>query len=589
MSHALVRFDVKLQLRAPVLTRAAGTVGIGIDVGMLRDPTGLPAFHYTHIKGKLRDAWCTLQQLTGAPDNAFIAGWLGDRSKDEFAPERGALGFDAYWTAAHPPNSPHRYRVRIDEATGTVAQGALMVIESPWPSGLLVTFSGAIHARVNSHERAELLRWLHAGFNLVPAFGALQGNGFGRLQRAQVCAQGIAGKTQRLPADIAAATRVGLRIHPLDPFCFARPATGNQNHFAAEPCIPGAALIAAIAARCRLNPTRFPKLKDALDLERSGAPVRLVLSEARPVQQHAKRRPITLPLSLVHLPGGFHDLLRQTTPGLVNGALPIFQVDWKDQQWDAASTLFNPDAALPETRLLIRTAIDPDTRTSAENKLFSMETVLPGNNCWLANLELRRCADPATILSELADLLAEPLTHLGKTKARASVEIQAAFAPSVVARPTRDDTAVLVLQTPAALLPDDFCAASTGAGSALHAAYADTWRKLSHNSLDLMRFFAAQRLYGGAHWWSRYQPGGCYRPRLLTTPGSVFLLRLKQPSAARLLADWQHDGLPQPPGVRGGEDWQRNPWIAANGYGEILLDPDIASLLAKVASTETKP
>jgi hypothetical protein len=591
MSLKPVRFEIDLHLAAPVLTKAAGAVGIGTDAGMLRAPDGCPAFHYTHIKGHLREAWNHLSRRPGGPTAAFIERWLGTGSAPDFEPERGALGFAAYFRADSNPVSTERSRVQIDATTGATKRGALQVIESPWPSGATVIFSGRCHARVSDDDRAELLHWLRAGLRLIPALGALKGNGFGRLERVELSDRDDAGTALVLAPELAGAARIGLRVTPLDPFCFARVATGNRNHFAAEPHIPGAALVAALAARCRLEPGRFPALEQALAMhDRNGttSPVAIRITDARAVQPGHNKRPVALPLSLVHVQTGLRDVTHQAEPGTVGGELPAFQPDWKERQWQDAQRALNPDHVDPRKVLLIRTEIDPDTRTSAENKLFSLETVVPDGCDWLANLDLARVGDRAALLAELCELLAEPLTHLGKTKARARVAIEAPFASSVPARNavgalSVGDRIALYLQTSAALFGDDFQADSTGGSDALHQAYAAAFHTLSGRTLALSHFLAAQQLAGGEHWWRRSQPTGGYRPRVLTRAGSVFVLAVTGDAqgAAKCLDAWLQHGLPQPAGVSGGEDWRRNPWISANGYGEILLDLDLNGAIAR--------
>jgi len=403
-----------------------------------------------------------------------------------------------------------------------------------------------------------------------------------------------------LPPELGSATRVGLRIRPLDPFCFAHLATGTQNHFVAETIIPCAALIAALARRCRAEPEdRFPALKDVIGFVKDPAaaggnapPLKLVITEGRPVRKAANERTIAIPLTVVSLPkAGMRDVTHMRAPGTVGGEVPTFQVDWKDGDWWCAHARLNTDGAQPDKCLLIRTAIDPDTLTSAEGKLFSMETVVPDGCDWLANLDLGEVENPAAVLRELATLLTGPLTHLGKTKARAKVTIEAPFEPSVKSGPVQGDTVAIYLQTPAALLPDDFYAPSSGGMVELHTAYDRAWRTLSGGTngiggaLSLSHFFAAQQLYGGAQWWNRCTPGGTYGPRLMTRTGSVFVLRIENPArATTLLTQWQRSGLPQLPDIRGGEDWRRNPWIRQKGYGEILVNPDIDAALGGTVS-----
>ena len=579
-----VRFEITLKLIAPVLTKAAGTVGLGIDAAMLRDPNGRPAFHFTHIKGKLREAWDHLYQCCGAPDPALVSRWLGDDSNDaDWAPKRGELSFEAYWVARDTAGAgAHRYRVRIDEDTGAADDGALQVIECPWPAGAEVAFDGSIYARVDSDDEKLLQDWLLRGLNAITALGANKGNGFGRLVRVEVTLHDASATPPQLPTTLSATDRVGIRICPLDPFCFASPAVGPRNHFNAQIKVPGGAIIAAIARRRDLEPARFPALVEQLDS--------LVATQAHPVVAGAGNRPIALPISVVTTSRGFRDIVDWSVPGTVDDEAPLFAVDWKDDVRDACLARLNPQAAVPEKLLLIRTAIDPDTKTSAEDQLFSMETVCPGDHDWLANLDLSGCTDPAQVLEELRVLFAEPLTHLGKTKARALVKVEPPYPFSQTTVRHDAGTLRLYLQSSTALLLDGFRAPASGGQQSLHQAYDEAWRELSAGALSLAHFFAAQQLVGGEHWWRRGGFSGTYRPLLLTCAGSVFVLDVHDPKqAATIVDDWCRRGLPQRRDIRGGGDWRRNPWIAQNGYGEVLVDPDLGPALAGTGASRGEP
>jgi len=97
--------------------------------------------------------------------------------------------------------------------------------------------------------------------------------------------------------------------------------------------------------------------------------------------------------------------------------------------------------------------------------------------------------------------------------------------------------------------------------------------------LRLLRFFAQQQLVGGGYLGERFWKGRtAYNPKLLTCPGSVFVLEPTGESAAvaeAVLAHWRDYGLDQPTGAPGGDDWRTNPYIRQNGYGEVAINLDL--------------
>jgi hypothetical protein len=178
----------------------------------------------------------------------------------------------------------------------------------------------------------------------------------------------------------------------------------------------------------------------------------------------------------------------------------------------------------------VRTEINPKTGTAFKNKLFATECVTPDGHRWLANVDLSKVAenDRKQIIEELEKLLAAGLDRLGKTEAETKkIEI----------------------------LPG--CPAP-----ALHS------YPLIHNGLAVVTLQSAARL------WRRFQHHqAAYNPELLTLPGSVFVLRAIDESAAKTkLEGWLQSGLPQLAAAPGGEDWRRTPYLAANGYGEIAVN-----------------
>ena len=116
----------------------------------------------------------------------------------------------------------------------------------------------------------------------------------------------------------------------------------------------------------------------------------------------------------------------------------------------------------------------------------------------------------------------------------------------------------------------------SGAGLAeLDAFYEAAWREISGGQLQLVRFFARQRLLGGNYLWKRFRPREAYSPYLLTVAGSVFVLKATGTveDARKKVADWLEKGLPVPKSCVGGESaWKTCPFVPENGWGEIAVD-----------------
>jgi len=302
---------------------------------------------------------------------------------------------------------------------------------------------------------------------------------------------------------------------------------------------------------------------------------------------------LALPLSLTsyhtdsNKPPEILDLSSFHNPGMIARysrpvRAPCFQPDWKDEDWMTAKEQFRLPAV--RKRLDLHTAINPATGAAQTGQLFSIESVEPKNLVWLANVDFGQIPNAdnrSKVRSELLDLLGWGLDSVGKLATRCQV---ATTAPVDFTFPQRDLAKIqleagqsvhLHLQTPALLVMPSTDLPTTGGGEALSTAYAAAWDELSEGSLELSHFFALQDLRGGLHWWHRFRKGqALYHPVLLTRAGSVFVFKIKDhDKATARLAKWQRYGLPQRQGAPGGEDWERNPWIRNNGYGEIVLDP----------------
>ena len=603
MKH--IQFTITLTLQAPILTHTSGSIGFGLDAAMQRDQQGRPIFAGSLIRGNLRHAWQDLNDITNQPSQQDIEQWLGKAADSEQQlPHRASLSFSEYWTDEKwtetktetnkkDKQTSKRYRIAIDETTGAVKTGALQVIESPYAVNETAEFTGTIDAKISTEDKTDeaiyeetnkLQKALEQAFTLIPAIGALKTNGFGKLLKTNITSKEIKStRDNPLKEALLTTTQLGLRITPQAPFCFAKPAIGENNHFESEEHIPAAAIVAAIANSINEQQKDYPELNEYLS--------QLHFTHARAVPTSQNNRPLAIPLTLVNCNDQFYDIAHCTEPETFSENVPLFLIDWKTEQFNKAEQLLNPPSktaikSTPDIQLKIRTAIEQSTGTAKDNQLFSMETVSPEGFNWLSNISLINIpeAQRATIIQQLHKLLQQPLMQLGKTKASADVQLEKAYSYATKEQPlnSSDKQVIIYLQSAARLLPTGYHTAGTNQGEKLQTAYQQAWQELSQESLKLSHFFAQQKLEGGEHWWKRFrqsQPTKSttpYHPEIFTQQGSVFVLDIINPEIALpLLAQWQQQGLPQLADAPGGEDWQNNPWIAANGYGEIAINLDI--------------
>ncbi|GAB6041491.1 RAMP superfamily CRISPR-associated protein [Endothiovibrio diazotrophicus] len=574
------RIPVEIMLEAPILSQGVGSRRFGIDTAMQRDTRCRPALPGPLVRGNLREALESFAGIDGAPDQTTIDDWFGPpppksgRNDGDFEPRRARLNFSPWWSDTRWEESTAgsaRHRISIDPVSGTVARGALQVIESPYPAGARPRFSGTVHLRsADPKEAREVAKWLQRGLAYTAAFGALKGIGFGRVLEVEV-GEPQAAVTSPLEWPGAEEETVGLRMSLDRPFCIARPAVGENNRFDSETFIPGGAIIGSIANRCAANPGRWPAIERHLS--------NLQCHHALAVERGAKRRPLSPPLTVATVDGKLYDVATCSGSGLIGGKAPAFSPDWKDAEWETATTFCG--AVDPPRRLDVRTAIDRESGTAAEQRLFSMESVIPDHHHWLSRLDLGRVPDEerAAVRDALQELLADGLEGIGKTKAHAAVTLEPSPALHLDEYPPlHDGLAVVTLLTPARLLPSDLSLPASNGGEALEAAYRESWERLSEGSLELKRFFARQRLQGGRYWWGRFgrrrhDPAAPYVPDILTAEGAVFVLAPvagREEAAEKHLRQWRRFGLPQLEMQL--EDWQCNPAIATNGYGEIAVN-----------------
>lgn len=585
-------YTVSITLQAPVLSQASGSRDLGVDTAAVRDGE-FPALPGTLVKGNLREAWTKLAEwsASGPFSKSEIEKWMGVESPvgSDYEPFRSRLRFAPFWRADAAAEDRTLHRIAKDPQSGAVLRGALQVIAAPHAPGREAVYSGTIGASVADAAEGERLgRWLRKGLEFMPALGAFKGVGYGRVLRVTVATERLPEQRRTETTGEFCAEGFGLRLKPDRPFCFAKPHTPDSNRYESENFIPGAAIKGALAYRLK-ETGRFSETGEFAALYRNFNLLRI--THALPARPESATRPSTMPLSLVIGPDDtqsgdtppLYDVALKSVPGLIDGQAPAFQPDWKPKHGEKAAKRLG--IASPERVLTVRTGMDANTGAPLTGQLFARDCVDPERHVWLADADLSRIPKDArsAVGRQLREALAEGLFHLGKTKAQTKVEFSEQRHPaSESSRPAlRDGVAIVVLQTSARLFSKPLTLSGSNGEEALNLAYRDAWSRLSGGTFRLVRYFAQQSLAGGAYLRARF--GGKskrpYNPELLTVAGSVFVLEPEEgrtpEEAEALLKHWLEHGLPQPdaqPERAEEEDWAANPWLAANGYGEIAVN-----------------
>jgi hypothetical protein len=582
------RISVTLTLVAPIITQGLEGKLLGIDTAawqVEQDGQSYPALPASLIRGNLRHAWKRLIELAG--DNFMsptaITDWLGDESRENTfnMPVRARLRSSDHWLANLATTPNMRYRIAIDPETGAVKRGAVQVIESPYPAGLRVNYTGWFEVSTDAAEAAEIRQKIMQGLQFVPALGAFKNVGFGQIE-TMVVSEPQACEPQKL--NLPDSDSFGVVLQLDRPICFAKTHAGD-NRFESESHIPGAALKGALLNRITQlagDEPRWQMLRKWIDDVR--------FTHAFSALPDAQQRGIPVPFSLYSDGKAIQDAALNPEQAISGSKAPVFQPDWK-AEWGAVSPVFSglPADKEPQRELRVRTAIEAGSQAAEDEKLFALDVLASNKHVWLSNISLHQvdATERPTVQKELLDLLGYGLNGLGKTRAITSSIAVRKTIPATQEIPKIDVLQTgqhlrLLLVTPARLLPDQLHLPATNGGKQLHAHYAASWEALSGGSLQLLRFFARQDLYGGNHYQQRFrlvEDDSVYNPLLLTNAGSVFVLAVVDAVKAReCLQQWQQNGLPQLSGIAGGNHWKTNPLLAANGYGEILVDPSIPTI-----------
>ncbi len=594
--------ETTLIVKGPVISKSSAASTFGIDAPMAQNDKGEFILPDTLIKGKLRQAF---EELKEATDEAFITDGdiitlLGKRTGNakvngDRKPKRGKIIISDFVCAqcADKPEGA-RYRIKIDSERGSVQHGGLMIIQSPFNSGELVSFKGnIIFYSENETEKNKIVNHISQGLRFIQSFGSQRTIGFGRLLDVKI-EEKTELEIQTAPMGLNDVEQFKIALKFDSPFCLAkRQIDGNLFESTIE--IPGAALKGAFASTWNSMVGKMPsdeincntddkrkKLGECFD--------KIRFTHAFPENLKGKNW-TTIPKSLAFAGNRSYDLALIKKPCLLNNdknekVAPAFQIDWKGKEWAKACEEFGMPKINKELR--VRTALDREKRRHKEEHLFAYEMIDPGCTKWLFSIDLGLVPENERleIKEQMTNLLYEmnKLCFIGKTDATASMEANISTTDSLTDIFPINECYVVVLKTPAVLCNPEILKTEGHTKEALHSAYKVVFNELSGNKLTLDNYFTSQSFGGGDYIYNRFQRGKPYQPFLLTDAGSVFVFKKSENTteedAAAAIKQWIEHGLKLPDWAvkKYGGTWKECPFIPENGYGEVMLNNEVKTL-----------
>ena len=569
--------EVVITLKPPLLSNRSGALPFGLDSAMTLDPHGRPAVPGSLIRGHLRENWDFV-------DYKDRHKWLGKpASPDSGAAtdiQRGAMRFCPWWYSTDKTARQLRYRVRHDSDTDAAAGQMLQIAEVlETENNTPILLKGAIYCL--EKPDGPTIEAIRKGLLLTAAIGSNKGIGFGEvldvtvseIDPPQALVQARQETDDHFRQKIKKTRELGLSIRPLWPFCFPEDHNPSSNRLVSTETIPGSAIKAVMASIA--GPDRLKGFKALFD--------GMSVTHALPVAGDVTCRPLYPPLSLAIARGRLYDLAHCPGAGLISGEAPAYQPDWKDEQRQAVLERLG----WPTSRRLIsvHNRHSSDSRAAKNEQLFSREDILPEDGQrWLCNIRMPADVEDDQV-DAFIDLLQEIVRQqnfgpLGKTGTPAMVRLHSRswnFSRLQSSLQERNRV-VICLQSPARLLNTQEIREipATGGGKELQQCYAQAWADLSKNSLELRHYYVLHRFKGGAYWWERYGRNTMerYETQVFTDAGSVFVLDIvDRENAETCLEEWRRLGLPQREGFS--NDYEDNPWIRENGWGEITVDASI--------------
>lgn len=570
--------NITLGIKGPILYKAIASSSWGIDDTFDRDYKGIPFIDRSHIKGKLREA---LKELGTSDD--FINKWLGKGDSDG-----GMLIISDFYHEKCP--LPVRYdsrltRTKMDRERGVVDDTALIYMENAFPlKDTPYEWKGSIEFISEDNNIDKVYTEILTALKWITAVGSEKTIGFGKIVsvKAEILKEDL-NLPVSLPAINPQEEWFTVTIEAEEPLLIGSVQRAT-NYLESEIIIYGGMIKGALAATLNTlcgvtNPVSTPINESNKEVSKHYPALsrhfsNICFTHAFPTT--TSKRPVVIPYSAVAEGVNFYDVALDESVRLVNGKAPVFQTDWKNY----------PDAfgwSYPRAIAKTRTAIDEYSRKAEEGMMFTYQYVCPvdsENNKikWLGMIRLPELPeeDRGKLHAELLDAIPR-ITRIGKRRSRVRVSIKPGKCENALTENDRiiNDIVVVSLQSDALMVnPDEIKSEQTA--SKLHDLYSQYWEAISEDSIEMVRFFAHQRMLGG---YLVKKHGGKYYPFYLTGAGSVFVLNATIKEKARQkIEEWKTKGLPIPEWAKkkyqknGKELWQTCPYIPENGYGEVMIN-----------------
>ncbi len=571
--------NITLGIQGPILCKATAPSSWGIDATFDRNYEGIPYIDRSHIKGKLKEALKELGTNKGDIDK-----WLGNGDSDgamlkisdfyyEYCPR--AVIYDNRLT-----------RTKMDRDRGVVDDTALLSMENAFPlKAMPYEWNGCIEFIAEDNIIDDIYTEVTSGLKWITSVGAEKTVGFGKI--VSVKSEGEKIEDLSLPVSLPVANPpeewFTVIIKAEEPILIGGVQRAT-NYRESESIIPGGMIKGTLAATLNMlcginNPVSTPinEKNDKVPthykaLSKHFSKIRF--THAFPTT--GSTRPVVIPYSAVAEGDNFYDAALDEGVKLVNGKAPVFRTDWKNDP-------NNFGWAYPRTMAKTRTGIDENLRRAEDNMMFTYQYVCPvdtDNNriIWRGLVRLPE-EDRASLHAELLDVLPR-ITQMGKRSSKVKVSItpgkcshaQIENDPVI----TANGVVIVSLQSDALMVNPDNMLKNQQTAEKLHELYKQYWEAASGSSMEMIRFFAHQRLLGG---YLVKRHGGKYYPFYLTGAGSVFVLKASdKETAMRKIEEWKTCGLQVPEWAKtkyqkpNQELWQTCPFFPENGYSEVMVN-----------------
>lgn len=632
--HYLVDFEITL--KAPFMTKGTGAMRFGLDT-FSQSENGNLVMNGSQSRGVIRHQ---LESFASLLDDSLLQGLInyafGPASQgDDYKQFHGsALTFP--WKLEEQENetlssnicNEKLYRIKINEATGVVEEGHIQVIETKYPVGSEVTFTGqGLYVETEQYPAHLLELWLNKALQTIDAIGAFKTVGFGEIVKAK-CSFGARQHQgmghQSLKTLMSKPLRVAFKADR--PICFAKPRAKTSNLFSSQEYIPGNAIKAAL-----VNSRYYQELEQDAPLKRYIDD--LVISHAKPVALNSSTEEVTdtdrahrtaahhtpaktIPLSLLQFSipevgSIYFDAAQITSPIVLKNEDAIyagaFATDAKNAPCSSVLEEYGAVAPKLARELIVRTAVNADTNSADNSQLFSYEAVSHRNVVWVTQFSLPnvdacgRSIEPAqseVLGQQILEVLNQGLNNLGKTKAFLSYQDHC--------QPVDEPVELKASQYLSIKLESDaLLFENQDIENALVNSEEPLLHVLKHYfsqhvflniEVPLIACYADTKVVGGDYVFKRFNNGKSYTPQILVKAGSVLTFDISQlniaqkEQVAQTVERLIHTGLPSSSSTiakansQGSEVklFQVTPYLPQNGFGQISWLTE--SMIAKYTS-----